>query len=231
MPRSPTTLAALFTAAIISLSAAPAPAAENGVIRIGMTLRMIVENGIKYGQLTLAELNAVNDSGGIDGHKIQVTLLDDECNAQKGVANTNRFIEQDKVHLIIGSICSSVTLPMVDITARVAQMVSEAGVSEGTVLLYIPHTTCGLTIQENADPGVQHDMLLVLRRLIPREDPAYRHIEPNSASHLQASAMGFSHFVFVADGQLVLGQWQAIYLAEFDGPRTRRVLVKVMRET
>ena len=118
MPRSATTLAALFTAANISLLANPAPAAEEGVIRIGMTLRMIVENGIKYGQLTLAELNSINDSGGINGHKVQVTLLDDECNAQKGVANTNRFIEQDKVHLIVGSICSSVTIPMVDITAR-----------------------------------------------------------------------------------------------------------------
>ena len=118
MPRSATTLAALFTAAISSLVAAPAPAAEDGVIRIGMTLRMIVENGIKYGQLTSAELNSINDSGGINGHKVQVILLDDECNAQKGVANTNRFIEQDKVHLIVGSICSSVTLPMVDITAR-----------------------------------------------------------------------------------------------------------------
>src|SRR5215467_8142912 len=119
MPRSATTiLAALLTPAIISLSASPSPAAEDGVIRIGMTLRMIVENGIKYGQLTLAELNAINDSGGINGHKVQVTLLDDECNAQKGVANTNLFIEQDKVHLIIGSIRSSVTLPMVDFTAR-----------------------------------------------------------------------------------------------------------------
>ena len=118
MPQSATALAALFTAAIISLSANPAPAAEYGVIRIGMTLRMIVENGIKYGQLTSAELNSINDSGGINGHKVQVILLDDECNAQKGVANTNRFIEQDKVHLIVGSICSSVTIPMVDITAR-----------------------------------------------------------------------------------------------------------------
>jgi branched-chain amino acid transport system substrate-binding protein len=118
MPRSTTNIAAVFAAAIISLSANPAAAAEDGVIRIGMTLRMIVENGIKYGQLTLAELKSINDSGGINGHKVQVTLLDDECNAQKGVANTNRFIEQDKVHLIVGSICSSVTLPMVDITAR-----------------------------------------------------------------------------------------------------------------
>jgi branched-chain amino acid transport system substrate-binding protein len=118
MARSATILAALFTAAIISLMTNPAPAAEDGVIRIGMTLRMIVENGIKYGQLTSAELNSINDSGGINGHKVQVILLDDECNAQKGVANTNRFIEQDRVHLIVGSICSSVTIPMVDITAR-----------------------------------------------------------------------------------------------------------------
>jgi len=118
MRRAASILGALSTAVISCLMANPAPAAEEGVIRIGMTLRMIVENGIKYGQLTLAELNAINDSGGINGHKVQVILLDDECNAQKGVANTNRFIEQDKVHLIVGSICSSVTLPMVDITAR-----------------------------------------------------------------------------------------------------------------
>ncbi len=120
---------------------------------------------------------------------------------------------------------------LVDITGEVQNLVRAAGVAEGTVLLYVPHTTCGITIQENADPGVQHDMLMVLRRLIPRNDPAYRHIEDNSASHLQASAMGFSHFVFVSGGRLVLGRWQAIYLAEFDGPRTREVLVKVLRDT
>ncbi|NNJ12864.1 YjbQ family protein [Chloroflexales bacterium ZM16-3] len=117
---------------------------------------------------------------------------------------------------------------LVDITDRVAQAVTDSGVSEGTTLLYVPHTTCGITIQENADPGVQHDMLMVLRRIYPRQDPGYRHIEDNSASHLQASTMGFSHFVFVSGGQLVLGRWQAIYLAEFDGPRTRELFVKVL---
>jgi secondary thiamine-phosphate synthase enzyme len=120
---------------------------------------------------------------------------------------------------------------LVDITGEVAVAVHDSSVSEGTALLYVPHTTCALTIQENADPGVQHDMLLVLRRLVPREDPAYRHIEDNSASHLQASAMGFSHFVFVERGRLLLGRWQAIYLAEFDGPRTRQVFVKVLPDT
>lgn len=119
---------------------------------------------------------------------------------------------------------------LVDITAEVRGAVLTTGITEGTALLYVPHTTCGITIQENADPGVQHDMLLVLRRIYPRVDPAYRHIEDNSASHLQASTMGFSHFVFVSGGRLVLGRWQAIYLAEFDGPRTREVLVKVLRD-
>lgn len=71
-------------------------------------------------------------------------------------------------------------------------------------------------------------MLMVLRRIVPRTDPRYQHIEDNSASHLQASAMGFSHFVFISNGRLLLGRWQAIYLAEFDGPRTRRVLVKIL---
>jgi secondary thiamine-phosphate synthase enzyme len=117
---------------------------------------------------------------------------------------------------------------LMDIGAAVAGLVQDSGVSEGTALLYVPHTTCGITIQENADPGVQHDMLMVLRRIYPRDDPGYRHIEDNSASHLQASTMGFSHFVFVSGGRLVLGRWQTLYLAEFDGPRTREVLVKVL---
>ncbi|HMO59899.1 MAG TPA: secondary thiamine-phosphate synthase enzyme YjbQ [Roseiflexaceae bacterium] len=120
---------------------------------------------------------------------------------------------------------------LVDITGEVRRAVQGAGVAEGTALLYVSHTTCGITIQENADPGVQHDMLLVLRRIYPRHDPAYRHIEDNSASHLQASTMGFSHFVFVSGGALLLGRWQAIYLAEFDGPRTREVLVKVLPDS
>jgi secondary thiamine-phosphate synthase enzyme len=119
---------------------------------------------------------------------------------------------------------------LIDITEQVARVVRESGVAAGVALLYVPHTTCGITIQENADPGVQHDMLMLLRRIAPREDPGYRHIEDNSASHLQASAMGFSHFVFVEGGRLLLGRWQAIYVAEFDGPRTRRVLIKVLHD-
>ncbi len=119
-------------------------------------------------------------------------------------------------------------MQMVDITREVERIVASSGVDEGTVLLFVAHTTCGVTIQENADPGVQHDMLMLLERAAPREDPGYRHIEDNSASHLQSSTMGCSAFVFVSGRELVLGRWQAIYLCEFDGPRQRSVHVKVL---
>ena len=121
-------------------------------------------------------------------------------------------------------------MEMVDMTTQIRRVVAVNRVEEGTVLLYVPHTTCGITIQENADPGVQHDMLLLLRETAPRVDPRYRHIEDNSASHVQASMMGFSAFVFVHVGRLVLGRWQAIYLAELDGPRERTVHVKVLAD-
>jgi ABC-type branched-subunit amino acid transport system substrate-binding protein len=110
---------ALLPAAMLAAGLAPAPAqAQDGVIRIGVTLRMVVENGIKYGQMTKDELEAVNASGGINGKKIEVILLDDECKPDKGIANVNRFIHQHKVHLVLGSTCSSVSLPMVDVTAK-----------------------------------------------------------------------------------------------------------------
>jgi branched-chain amino acid transport system substrate-binding protein len=108
---------AAIPALILGLSAVPATA-EDGVIRIGVSLRMIVENGLRYGQMTKDELEGVNATGGINGKKIEVTLLDDECKPDKGIANVNRFINQNKVHLVIGSTCSSVSMPMVDITAK-----------------------------------------------------------------------------------------------------------------
>ena len=112
-------LLALLPAAMLATGLVSAPAqAQDGVIRIGITLRMIVENGLKYGQMAKDELEAVNASGGINGKKIEVILLDDECKPDKGIANVNRFIHQNKVHLVMGSTCSSVSLPMVDITAK-----------------------------------------------------------------------------------------------------------------
>jgi branched-chain amino acid transport system substrate-binding protein len=110
---------AFVSAAALAAGMATAPAqAQDGVIRIGVTLRMIIENGLKYGQMTTDELEAVNAAGGINGKKVEVTLLDDECKPDKGISNVNRFIHQNKVHLVIGSTCSSVSLPMVDITAK-----------------------------------------------------------------------------------------------------------------
>ncbi len=110
---------ALALAAAVALGAIATPAlAQDGVIRIGVTLRMVVENGLKYGQMTKDEFEAVNATGGINGKKVEVILLDDECKPDKGVANVNRFIHQHKVHIVIGSTCSSVSLPMVDITAK-----------------------------------------------------------------------------------------------------------------
>jgi branched-chain amino acid transport system substrate-binding protein len=107
-------LAAAAAAALAAIALSSPAAAQDGVIRIGVTLRMVVENGLKYGQMTKDELDGVD----INGKKIKVTLLDDECKPDKGIANVNRFIHEHKVHLIIGSTCSSVSLPIVDVTAK-----------------------------------------------------------------------------------------------------------------
>ena len=107
----------LMVPAAAGVAASPAQA-QDGVIRIGITLRMVVENGLKYGQLAKEQLELVNASGGINGKKVEVILLDDECKPDKGIANVNRFIHQHKVHLVLGSTCSSVSLPMVDVTAK-----------------------------------------------------------------------------------------------------------------
>ncbi|MGD2252828.1 MAG: secondary thiamine-phosphate synthase enzyme YjbQ [Anaerolineales bacterium] len=111
----------------------------------------------------------------------------------------------------------------VEITRQVQEMVSAAGTARGVVTLFVPHTTAGITLNENADPAVRSDLLADLDRLVPREQPYYRHGERNSASHLKASLVGSSVTVLVENGMLVLGPWQGIYLCEFDGPRTRKV--------
>ncbi len=116
----------------------------------------------------------------------------------------------------------------VEITDEVRRVLAGAGVQSGAVIIYVPHTTAGVTINENADPDVVHDMLLTLRRLVPKDAPGYRHAEGNSDSHVKASMMGSSCHVLVEKGQLVLGTWQGIYLCEFDGPRTRQVHVQII---
>ena len=117
---------------------------------------------------------------------------------------------------------------MIDVTDRVQTAVDQSGVQRGAVTVYVPHTTAGCTINENADPDVQHDILLTLNELIPKDRRGYRHAEGNSDAHLKASMMGFSQTVLIENGRLVLGTWQGIYFCEFDGPRQRTMHVRVV---
>ena len=116
----------------------------------------------------------------------------------------------------------------VDITKEVQAVVTKRGLTDGAVQIFCPHTTGAITVNENWDPDVQSDMNLILERIVPWEG-GYRHGEGNSAAHLKASLFGSSAQVIVEEGKLVLGQWQGIYFCEFDGPRSRRALVKLLR--
>ena len=118
---------------------------------------------------------------------------------------------------------------LVDITDQVQKVVSQSGIKTGLCHVFVPHTTAGLTLNENWDPAVRRDMLMALGKMVPWDDD-YQHGEGNSAAHVKASLMGFSHTLLVEDGRLTVGSWQGIYLAEFDGPRRRRVLVDVLGE-
>ncbi len=116
---------------------------------------------------------------------------------------------------------------LVDITKEVQRVVGASAVKSGTCLLYVPHTTAGILINEHADPDVASDAEGALDRLIPFEGP-YRHAEGNSDSHVKTMLSGMNQFVFVNDGKLTLGRWQGIFLAEFDGPRDRQLYIKVL---
>lgn len=115
----------------------------------------------------------------------------------------------------------------IDITSKVQQVIRESGIQEGAVLVYVPHTTAGITINENADPDVCKDMIRQLDEMVPWNNN-YRHMEGNAAAHVKASIMGSSVMVPVDKGHMTLGTWQGIYFCEFDGARHRRCLVKVM---
>jgi len=115
-----------------------------------------------------------------------------------------------------------------NITPQVRDSVAKSGVTDGIALIFCPHTTAGITINENADPDVVHDLLLGLTKAYP-DRAEFRHGEGNSAAHLKASAMGSSATVIVADGKPLLGTWQGIYFCEFDPPRQRKFYVKVVK--
>jgi len=116
---------------------------------------------------------------------------------------------------------------LVEITAQVRDAVRAAGVRSGFCVVYCPHTTAAVTIQENADPDVVRDMLLWLNANVPKDVPGFRHAEGNSDSHIKASLVGPSVTILIEDGDLVFGAWQGVYFCEFDGPRSRNVMVQV----
>ncbi|HEY4329934.1 MAG TPA: secondary thiamine-phosphate synthase enzyme YjbQ [Phycisphaerae bacterium] len=117
---------------------------------------------------------------------------------------------------------------VVDITQAVRRCVREMGPKEGLCVVYVPHTTAGVTINENADPDVKHDLLEKLAAMVPKAEKYYRHDEGNSDSHVKTALMGPSVTLIIDEGKLVLGTWQGVYFCEFDGPRTRKFHVKVM---
>ncbi|MHC4499160.1 MAG: secondary thiamine-phosphate synthase enzyme YjbQ [Planctomycetota bacterium] len=119
---------------------------------------------------------------------------------------------------------------MVDITGQVRSVVRRSGISDGDVIVYCPHTTAAITINENADPAVPYDILLTLQEVIPDYRPGYRHSEGNSDAHTKSSIVGCSKQILVKDKSLVLGTWQAVFFCEFDGPRSRKVFVQARGE-
>lgn len=124
------------------------------------------------------------------------------------------------------SIKTRIRSELIDITSRVQKVVSDAGLNDGCCLIFSPHTTAGLTLNENADPAVREDIKDFFNRLVPK--PGFTHSEGNSDSHIKSSLFGPSLVVAVEEGRLQLGQWQAVYLCESDGPRTREVWVKTL---
>lgn len=116
---------------------------------------------------------------------------------------------------------------LVDITAQVTKLVQQSKVQSGLLTLFVPHTTAAVTINENADPSVQHDILSELNRLIPFTGP-YHHTEGNSAAHVKSTVVGPSQTLFIEEGRMALGTWQGLYFCEFDGPRSRKIWVKIV---
>lgn len=127
------------------------------------------------------------------------------------------------------SVKSSKQTELIDITRLVQETVQKAGVKDGLCVIFTPHTTAAVTINENADPSVPRDILMELNKIVPFED-RYQHAEGNSAAHIKSSLIGCSRTLFVESGRLLLGTWQGIFFCEFDGPRSRQVHVKVISD-
>ena len=119
---------------------------------------------------------------------------------------------------------------MIDITGQVRSFVSQSGITNGDAIVYCPHTTAAITINENADPSVPHDILLTLEELLPHHRTGYRHSEGNSDAHCKSSLLGCSEQILIKDKSLDLGTWQGIFFCEFDGPRSRKVMLQIRGE-
>jgi secondary thiamine-phosphate synthase enzyme len=120
-------------------------------------------------------------------------------------------------------------IEFIDITSQVQGVIDKSGIKEGVCYVYVPHTTAAVTINENADPDVIRDIITKLNEIVPLNGN-YRHTEGNSAAHIKASMIGASETVFIKDGRLILGTWQSIFFCEFDGPRSRRVFIKLITQ-
>ena len=118
---------------------------------------------------------------------------------------------------------------LIDITSDINQLIKKSDVDQGLCMLYVPHTTAAVTINESADPSVKSDILMVLNQIVPWE-ANYRHLEGNSPAHVKSSLMGPSELITIENRRLVLGTWQGIFFCEFDGPRTRKVRVRILKE-
>ena len=125
------------------------------------------------------------------------------------------------------SLKTSSRVEMIDITASVQKVVRDEGVPSGLCLVYTPHTTAAITINENADPDVQRDMIAALDKAVPLS-ANYRHAEGNSAAHVKSSLVGASELMIIENGHLALGTWQSVFFCEFDGPRTRKVFISMI---
>jgi secondary thiamine-phosphate synthase enzyme len=129
--------------------------------------------------------------------------------------------------LITISVKTSGRTELIDITSQISKLVKKSDVSEGLCMLYVPHTTAAVTINESADPSVKGDILMVLNQIIPW-DADYRHLEGNSPAHVKSTLVGASELVAIENGALVLGTWQGLFFCEFDGPRSRKVHVRIL---
>ena len=130
---------------------------------------------------------------------------------------------------MICTVKSTTRTELIDITSKIQDMVMSAGVDQGLCMLYVPHTTAAITINESADPSVKDDILMIINRVIPWE-AEYRHLEGNSPAHIKSTIVGASELIAIDNNRLVLGTWQGIFFCEFDGPRTRKVQVRIIKE-